>query len=651
MHKNIESIQHEKRIFPPSPDFSKQAAFSSMESYHELYKASEADPEGFWKELAQKHHWFQPFSQTLEWKAPNARWFIGGTTNITYNCLDYQIAQGKGEKTALISELENGTVQRFSYQELLREVCLLAEALKLKNISKGDRVGIYMANTAHAAIAMLACARIGAVHTVVFGGFSAKALAERLRDCDAKALICSDGLRRRGKEILLKSIVDQALESTPNLQCTIVQQNLGKESTETIAMLEGRDFWWHEITSGLPGTLKAEACDSEHPLFLLYTSGTTGKPKGILHTTAGYMVWSTFTARYVFDLKDNDIFFCTADVGWITGHSYVVYGILANGGTSLIYEGAPTWPEANRFWKMIEEHGVTIFYTAPTAIRAFMRLGKEYPKDHDLSSLRLLGSVGEPINPEAWKWYYEVIGAGKTPIVDTWWQTETGGIMIAPTPGATPLKPGSATFPLPGIFPQILDETDQPVTSGEGGRLVITKPWPGMLRGIYGDPERFEKTYFPNNTYYLTGDAAYYDNDGYLWILGRMDDVVNISGHRLGTAEIESALVSHEAVTEAAVVARPDELTGQALSAFVTLAQGQTESTELEDKLSEHVAQEIGKIARPAEIHFTAALPKTRSGKIMRRLLRDIACGKEILGDTSTLEDHSALEALRKHER
>ena len=648
MSDDFASVLHEQRVFNPPAEFSAKARVKSMDEYRALYDKAANDPEGFWGEFAREFTWFKPFTKVLSWEQPNVKWFEDGTTNLAANCLDRHAHGDRRNKAAIICEYEDGRVTTHTYGQLLREVCQLASAMKSHGITKGDRVGIYMPNTVEAAIAMLACARIGAVHSVIFGGFSAAAIRDRMNDCQAQAIITSDGLRRRGKTIDLKSVVDEAVADVPTMQTVIVQKNTGND----VKMEAGRDLWWHEICEGKPGFIEPEQLDAEHPLFLLYTSGTTGKPKGIEHTTGGYMVWSNFTARYVFDLKEDDVYFCTADVGWITGHSYVVYGILSNGATSLMYEGAPTYPEADRFWDIVERHGVNIFYTAPTAIRTFMRLGEAFPNKHDLSSLRILGTVGEPINPEAWIWYHKVIGGERCPIVDTWWQTETGGIMVSPLPGATPTKPGSCTMPLPGIVPAVLDEDGKPVDAGKGGKLVIQKPWPGMLRGVYGDPERFQSTYFDDGPHYLVGDAAYFDKDGYLWVLGRMDDVVNVSGHRLGTAEIESALVSHAKVAEAAVVARPDEITGQALVAFVTV----TDGVDLSDpkavklELSEHVAKEIGKIARPAEIRFAVAVPKTRSGKIMRRLLRDIAEGKESTGDTTTLEDYTVLQNLRSSE-
>ncbi len=642
----IESVQREVRVFRPPASFSARARVKSLDDYGKLFRDAADNPESFWGDVAKEFHWFTPWSKVREWNPPNARWFIGGKTNISHNCLDRHVAGGRRNKAAIITELESGEVQTLTYDQLLREVCRLAHVLKSRGINAGDRVGIYMPNCAEAAIAMLACARIGAPHTVIFGGFSAQAIADRLNDCKAKAVITADGLRRRGRTVDLKNNVDQALTNVPSVEAVIVHRNTG----DNTPMKAGRDLWWHEAVEGKPRFIETEAFDAEHPLFLLYTSGTTGKPKGILHTTGGYMVWAAYTARSVFDLREDDVYFCTADVGWITGHSYVVYGILANGATSLIYEGAPTWPDAGRLWSIVERHGVNIFYTAPTAIRTFMRLGDEWVKRHDRSSLRLLGSVGEPINPEAWMWYHRVVGDERCPIVDTWWQTETGGIMISPLPGGTPTKPGSATLPLPGVAADVVDEHNRPVPPGKGGRLVIREPWPGMLRGIYGDPERFKNTYFPSGGIYVTGDAAHRDADGYIWVLGRMDDVVNVSGHRLGTAEIESALVSHPSVAEAAVVARPDALTGQALVAFVTPRGNATAGEELRRELGKHVTREIGKLAVPADIRFTNALPKTRSGKIMRRLLRDIACGNASVGDTTTLEDYSVLQKLRESE-
>ena len=582
----------------------------------------------------------------LDWKPPFAKWFLGGTTNLSYNCLDRHLAS-HGDKTALLFEGEPGDQRRFTYREMHAEVCKLANGLKSLGIKKGDRVGIYLPMIPEAAIAMLACARIGAVHSVVFGGFSAEALRERMNDAGARVVITSDGGWRKGAAVPLKANVDAALPEMPTVEKVVIAQRTGK----TAPPKGPKDISWNELVSKQSATCEPEWVDSEHPLFVLYTAGSTGKPKGVLHTTGGFSVYVSLSTRWVFDLKDSDVYWCTADVGWVTGHSYVVYGPLMNHTTTFMYEGAPTTPGPDRFWDIIERNKITILYTAPTAIRAFMRLGDEHPKNHDLSSLRLLGTVGEPINPEAWIWYREVIGGGRCPIVDTWWQTETGGIMVTPLPGATPTKPGSATLPLPGIKSEVLDKEGKPVPLGSGGKLFITRPWPAMLRTLYGDPDRYSKTYFSEIPgIYFTGDGARIDQDGYLWVMGRVDDVVNVAGHRLGTAEVESALVSEGRVAEAAVVGRPDELKGTSLVAFVTLKKGIEPTAAIKQALSAHVAKEIGAIARPDEIRFAEGLPKTRSGKIMRRLLRDVAAGRQTTGDTTTLEDLNVVAALRNNE-
>ncbi len=648
----IESIAAAAETYPPPDDFVSEPRISHLDIYRDRWEEADREPEDFWAIEAGRLHWFRPFTSVLEWNCPDASWFGDGLTNLSYNCIDRHVEAGRGNHAAIICELENGVVSTLTYRQLLREVCRLANGLIGLGLKSGDRVGIYLPNTAEAAVAMLACARIGVTHTVIFGGFSAKSIADRLNDCGAVAVITADGLRRRGKVVPLKSAVDQALVDVPSVKHVVVDRNvLGTRDCPdgfAVEMTKGRDHWWGELVCDQADYFPAAELNAEHPLFLLYTSGTTGKPKGILHTTGGYMVWAAWTTAHVFELQEGDTFFCTADVGWITGHTYVVYGVLLNGGTTLMYEGAPTHPGPDRLWKIVERHAVNVLYTAPTAIRALMRMGDTHVAPYEMKSLRLLGSVGEPINPEAWRWYHRVVGKGRCPIVDTWWQTETGGIMISPLPAATPTKPGSATLPLPGVDAEVLDDAGQPVPHGSGGRLVIRKPWPGMLRGLWGDRERFIKTYFPDGKHYVTGDAAFKDSDGYIWVLGRMDDVVNVSGHRLGTAEVESALVSHPAVSEAAVVARPDELTGSAIVAFVTLTDGQSDSVELRNSLVAHVVKEIGKIARPAELQVAPSLPKTRSGKIMRRLLRDIAAGKEAGGDISTLEDPAVLESLRK---
>jgi acetyl-CoA synthetase len=643
---NVDSVMTETRLFPPSTDFSSKARIPSLEAYQELYDRAASDIEGFWAELARSNlHWFQPFTKTLEWNIPDVKWFVGGKTNASFNCLDANIAAGRGGKTAILWEGEPGDTRRLTYQELHEEVCRLASALKGLGVQAGDVVSIYMPMTPELAVAMLACARIGAVHSVIFAGFSAEAIAERNRDAKAKVQLTSDGLHRRGQVLKLKDTVDEALSKSPSVEHCVVLRRVGNP----VNMQPGRDHWWHELTGNASPDCPAEPLDSEHPLFILYTSGSTGKPKGIRHSTAGYNLYVKATFEWVFDHRDDDIFWCTADCGWITGHSYVVYGPLSAGATVLMYEGAPNYPAEDRFWSLVEKYGVTILYTAPTAIRAFIKWGDHHVDKHDLSSLRLLGSVGEGINPQAWIWYHQKIGGGRCPIVDTWWQTETGGIMMSPLPGAMPTKPGSCTRPLPGISPRIVGANGEPLPPERGGMLCIDQPWPGMLRGVWGDPERFKETYWTKVPgMYLTGDNARLDSDGYYWIMGRIDDVINVSGHRLSTIEVESALVSHPAVAEAAVVGKPDEIKGQGIAAFVTLR------CEADDKLREdlklHVRKEIGALAQPDEIRFTNALPKTRSGKIMRRLLRDIASGKEQTGDTSTLEDYTVLAKLRGDE-
>jgi acetyl-CoA synthetase len=643
----IKSVLHEERIFPPPEDFARSAHIRSMEEYERLYAESLNSPETFWARMAEKLHWFTRWHTVLEWNLPHARWFVGGTLNASYNCVDRHLNSWRRNKAAIIWEGEPGEVRTLTYQQLYREVCRFANVLKRMGISRGDRVAIYMPMVPELPIAMLACARIGATHSVVFGGFSAEALRDRINDARCKLVVTADGGWRRGSEVRLKAAVDEALQQTPSVERCIVVRRTGSP----VRMEPGRDFWWHELIETVDDHCPPEELDSEHPLYILYTSGTTGKPKGILHTTGGYLLQTALTTEWVFDLRDEDIYWCTADIGWVTGHSYVVYGPLANGATVLMYEGAPNYPEPDRFWELIERHRVTIFYTAPTAIRSFIRWGEQWPLKHDLSSLRLLGSVGEPINPEAWMWYREVIGKGRCPIVDTWWQTETGAIMISPLPGATPTKPGSATRPLPGVEADIRTKDGRSVGPNEGGYLVITRPWPSMMRTIWGDDERYRKQYWSEiEGVYFTGDGARRDEDGYYWVMGRVDDVINVSGHRLGTAEVESALVSHEAVAEAAVVGRPDEIKGSAIVAFVTLEAGRTPSEELREELKRHVVKEIGALARPDEIRFTDALPKTRSGKIMRRLLRELAASGVVRGDTTTLEDFSVLEKLRMEE-
>jgi acetyl-CoA synthetase len=641
---NIEAVLKEDRVFQPSEEFRRSARLSSPEEYQALYRESLENPEQFWSRIASELHWFKPWDKVLEWNPPNAKWFVGGQINLSYNCLDRHLAT-RGNKAAIISEGEPGDSRILTYQQLHREVCKFANVLKSLGVGKGDRVTIYLPMIAEAAIAMLACARIGAVHSVVFGGFSASALAGRINDAQAKVLITADGGFRRGNVVPLKANSDEALADTTSVQQVVVLKRAGNQ----IRMEPGRDHWYHELMAGASAVCDPEPMDAEDPLYILYTSGSTGKPKGVLHTNGGYSVFTYLTTQYVFDLKETDTYFCTADVGWVTGHSYVVYGLLQNGATTLMYEGAPNFPDEGRIWSIIEKYRVNILYTAPTAIRAFIKWGEQWPRKYDLSSLRLLGTVGEPINPEAWLWYYRVIGQERCPIVDTWWQTETGGIMITTLPGVHAMKPGHAGLPLFGVQAEIVDTSGQPIRSpDEGGFLIIQKPWPAMLRTVWGDPDRFERQYFaqyPGN--YLTGDGARRDADGYYLIMGRVDDVLNVSGHRLGTMEVESALVSHPVVAEAAVVGRPDSIKGEAIVAFVTLKTGQTPSSELVGELKAHVVKAIGAIARPDEIRLTDALPKTRSGKIMRRLLRQVASGEELKGDTSTLEDMGVVERLR----
>ncbi len=649
---DIDTLLKEKRTFKPPTEFTKQANWNKRAT-SEYRKLGEASPTKFWAKMAKENvSWFSPWKKVLDWKPPFAKWFVGAKTNVSYNCLDRHLAEdrkagrpSRKNKAAIIWEGEPGDTRVITYAELHREVCKFANVLKSRGIKKGDRVCLYMPMVPELAIAMLACTRIGAPHSIVFGGFSAEALRDRINDAEAKLVVTADGGYRKGAPFGLKATVDKAVENTPCVEHVIVVER----TKQPVEIRAGRDVWWHEAMAEAKADCAPAKLDAEHPLFILYTSGTTGRPKGILHTTGGYLTHVTTTFKAIFDIKDDDVYWCTADIGWITGHSYVVYGPLANGATSMMYEGTPTHPGPDRWWDLIEKWGVTIFYTAPTAIRTFIRLGDEHPKSHDLSSLRLLGSVGEPINPEAWMWYHRVIGGKRCPIVDTWWQTETGGIMISPIPGAVDTKPGSATRPFPGVHADIFDDAGEPIKSDGGGFLVLKHPWPGMLRGIWGDPKRFKETYW--GTYdetYLAGDGAHRDKNGYFWIMGRVDDVMNISGHRIGTMEVESALVSSPDVAEAAVVGRPDEITGTAIVAFVS-PKGTTSPDEaLVGRLKQHVAKEIGAIARPAEIRFTNALPKTRSGKIMRRLLRDIASGKEVAGDTSTLEDFSVLAKLRE---
>ncbi|MEX1024953.1 MAG: acetate--CoA ligase [Planctomycetota bacterium] len=645
---NIESVLHENRRFAPPADFAQAARVQSMAEYERMYRRSIDDPEGFWGDVARELPWIEPFHEVLDWSdAPVARWFADGKLNASAVCLDQHLTTERRDKVAILWEGEPGDVQSFTYAEAHAEVCRFANALSARGVKRGDRVAIYMPMIPKLAFAVLACARIGAIHSVIFGGFSAQSIRDRVEDGGCTAVITADGGWRRGKVLPLKSVVDEALESVESVHTVFVARRTENE----VRWIEGRDVWLHELMAEQSDESEPEAMGAEDTLFLLYTSGSTGKPKGIRHTTGGYLVGTYLTTKYVFDLRDDDVYWCTADVGWITGHSYILYGPLANGATVVMYEGAPNAPHPGRFWELIQKHGVTILYTAPTAIRAFMRWGDEHVEKHDLSSLRLLGTVGEPINPEAWMWYHRKIGGERCPIVDTWWQTETGAIMLTPLPGAIPTKPGSCTLPFFGIDPVVLDEAGNEVGANEGGVLAIRKPWPSMLRGIWGDDERFQETYwsrFPGQ--YFPGDGARKDKDGYLWILGRVDDVLNVSGHRLSTMEIESALVSHPLVVEAAVVPRPDDLTGEAIVAFVSVSGNAEPNDELAAKLAAHVVNEIGKLARPAEVRFAEALPKTRSGKIMRRLLRDIASGREIAGDTTTLEDFSVLARLRGRE-
>ena len=639
---SIESVLTETRTFAPSKEFAAAARVGSMADYEKLYRRAEDDPEGFWAEIAGELAWTKKWNRVLDWKLPDAKWFLGGRLNASASCLDRHVATWRKNKAALIWEGEPGDSRVLTYGQLHREVCKAANALVELGVQAGDFVAIYMPMIPEAAIAMLACARLGAPHTVVFGGFSAEALGDRIKDAKAKVVITADGGWRRGQIVPLKDNVDRAIEGTEVTRVLVV-----KRCANDVKMKADRDVWWHDVVESAPPRHEIDSFDSEHPLFSLYTSGTTGKPKGILHTTGGYMTGAQYTTKMVFDLRDDDIFWCTADIGWVTGHSYVVYGPLANGATVLMYEGAPNQPGPDRFWEIIAKYGVTVFYTAPTAIRAFMRWGDAWPAKHDLSSLRLLGSVGEPINPEAWMWYRKQIGHDRCPIVDTWWQTETGVIMISPLPGATPTKPGSATRPLPGIAADVVLKDGTPCKANEGGFLVIKRPWPSMLRTIFGDHERFAKTYFGEVAgCYFAGDGARKDEDGYFWVMGRVDDVINVAGHRLSTMEVESALVSHPKVAEAAVVGRPDELKGQAIVAFVTPRQGFIADEPLAKELREHVSAQIGALARPEEIRFAEALPKTRSGKIMRRLLREVASGSKARGDTTTLEDQGVLERL-----
>ena len=634
----------EEKPIPPPEEFSKEARVGSLEEYREMYAAAQADPETFWGEQAKLLNWFEAPQKTLEWNPPHAKWFVGGKLNVAYNCLDRHLEKN-ANKPALMWEAEDGSTIQFTFAELHERVCRFANALEALRVEPGDCIAIYMPMIPEAAIAMLASARIGAVHSVVFGGFSATALADRIADAKAKILITADGGYRRGKIVPLKETADAAMKNCPTIEkCVVVRR-----TKEDVAWQEGRDLWWHELEEKASKEHEALPFDSEHPLYILYTSGTTGKPKGVLHTSAGYLLQCTWSTRLVFDLNDDDIYWCTADIGWVTGHSYVVYGPLSNGASIVMYEGAPDFPKRDRFWEIIDRYKVTIFYSSATAVRAFMAWGVDWLKPHSLASLRLLGTVGEPINPAAWKWYFEAIGKNRCPIVDTWWQTETGSILISPLPGATPTKPGSATLPLPGVVAKVVNMKGEPVGPGETGYLTIQKPWPSMLRTIYGDDERYAREYWQRIPgVYFAGDAAQCDKDGYIWVLGRVDDVIKVAGHRLSSMEIESVLVSHAAVAEAAVVARPDEIKGEAIVCFVALRTGHEPSKALRSELMDFVANTIGSIARPADLRFTPLLPKTRSGKIMRRLLRELATKGAVSGDTTTLEDMAVIERLVK---
>lgn len=645
MSKKIESHLSEDRIFKPSQDFSKKARIKSMAQYKRMHQESIEKPHIFWAREAKELSWQKKWSKVLDWKAPYAKWFIGGKLNVCENCVDRHLTEGRANKAAIIWEGEPGESRTLTFRQLHREVCNFANILLANGVKSKDRVLIYMPMVPEAAIAMLACARIGAVHSVVFGGFSADSIADRLQDCKAKAIITADGGYRRGSVVPLKENVDDALKKYTAVETVIVHQRIGNK----VKMKKGRDLYWHDEASKVSSKHTAKGFDSEHPLFILYTSGSTGKPKGILHTSGGYLTGTYTTTKYLFDMQEDDVYWCTADVGWITGHSYIVYGPLANGATQVMYEGAPNFPDFGRFWDIVEKYSVSIFYTAPTAIRAFIKAGDHFPESRDLSSLRLLGTVGEPINPEAWMWYHEKIGGGNCPIIDTWWQTETGAIMISPLPGCTPTKPGTATLPFFGVDAAILDETGQECGPDEGGKLVIRKPWPSMLRTIYGDKKRYRDTYW--NDYpgmYTAGDGARRDKQGNFWIVGRLDDVLNVSGHRLGTAEVESALVAHKAVAEAAVVGRPHDIKGQGVVCFVTLKGKAQESIALMKELRNHVGKIIGAIAKPDEIHFTPALPKTRSGKIMRRLLKELVATGKVTGNITTLEDSDVIKLLQK---
>jgi acetyl-CoA synthetase len=646
-HTNLDSSLRENRVFAPPAEFAAKAYVKSLEQYEAMYRRSVEQPEEFWADAASELEWFAPWSKVQEGEGKDAKWFVGGKLNLSHNCVDRHAKGARKNKIALLWEGEPGEVRRLTYADLHEQVQRFANVLKGLGIKRGDRVAIYMGMCPELAIALLGCARIGVIHSVIFGGFAAHAIVDRVNDSQCVAVITQDTSYRRGSEVKLKAIVDEALEKCPSVKNVVVYRRSGSE----IKMKEGRDLWWDEAMLQAEKECAPEWMDAEDPLYLLYTSGTTGKPKGLVHTTGGYSVQTYLTSKYVFDLREEDVYWCTADIGWVTGHSYVVYGPLQCGATVMMYEGAPNWPECDRFWKIVDDHKVTVFYTAPTAIRAFTKWGNEWVEKHSLDSLRLLGTVGEPINPESWMWYYREIGKERCPIVDTWWQTETGAIMIAPIPGAVPAKPGSATRPFFGIVPEVVTKEGDPVPDGQGGLLVIRKPWPSIARSIYGDPKRYEEAYWseiPGS--YFTGDGARRDADGYFWLMGRVDDVINVSGHRLGTMEVESALVAHPKVAEAAVVGRPDEMKGQAIAAFVTLESGYEASEELRQELRQWVAKEIGALARPDDLRFTDSLPKTRSGKIMRRLLRELAATGEVKGDTTTLEDFAVIAKLREGE-
>ncbi len=638
---SIEALLQEDRTFSPSPEFIRQANISDSE----VYEAARKDPEAFWARFAGELDWFQRWDKILDWNPPYAQWFVGGKLNASYNCIDRHLASARRNKAAIIWEGEPGDWQVYTYRDLYREVCRFANGLKSLGVQKGDRVTIYLPMVPELPIAMLACARIGAAHSVIFGGFSAESIRDRIDDSQSKVMITADGGYRRGGIVQLKQNADASLEGDTPVEKVVVVRRTGHADDR---MVDGRDVWWHDLVAGQPLTCAPEPMDSEDMLYMLYTSGTTGKPKGIVHTTGGYLTGAYATTKWIFDLKEDDVYWCTADIGWVTGHSYIVYGPLANGATSVMYEGSPDYPDRDRFWAIVEKYGCTILYTAPTAIRTFMRWGEEYPDRHDMSTLRLLGSVGEPINPEAWVWYWQNIGGGRCPVVDTWWQTETGSILISPLPGITTLKPGSATQPFPGIDAEILDEAGNPVGPGGGGYLTIKRPWPSMLRGIYGDPERFVAQYWSRYPgIYFTSDGAKLDEDGYFWLLGRVDDVINVSAHRISTMEVESALVDNSKVAEAACIGKSHEIKGQAIVAFVTIKDQVAASADLITELKAHVATKIGPMARPDDIYFAAELPKTRSGKIMRRLLRDVAEGRA-LGDTTTLADPAVVESLKE---